>query len=83
MLDDQCLFLISISHHQMQLHAEGELTVKWASVVYYARGESVALQRAPVRVAIPKILGRRGNRRHHQDINVFEGMVIAVLVARR
>lgn len=25
MLDDQCLFPISISHHQIQLHAEGNL----------------------------------------------------------
>lgn len=83
MPDDQYLFLFSFSHHQIQRHTEGELTVKWTGVVYYARGESIALHGAPVRVAVSKVLGRRGNRRHHQDIHIFEGMVIAVLVASK
>lgn len=51
--------------------------------MYYAWGESVVLQGPPLCVAISKVLGRRGNRWHYQDINIFEGMIIAVLIATR
>lgn len=61
--------------------ANGGLTIKRTGIVYYAWGECVALEWTVLRAAVSKILRWRGHCWHHQDINIFESMVVAVLVA--
>lgn len=48
--------------------------------MYYARGQSVVLQGTFLLAVISKILRRRCNCWHHQNIDIFEGLIIAVLV---